>query len=117
MLHIEPVEEVVTKRKLVIEIDEDEIAKILVDPRGFQKELRKQKSKWYGPAAYMNNGHVRAKKAKAARKATENKSGKVSGVKCPKCHMIFKRLGRHASTCTGNKDPLSSARVPSPLDE
>lgn len=109
MLHIEPIEEVITKRKVVVEMDEDEIAKILVDARNFQKELRKQRSKWYGPAAYMNNGQVRAKRAKAARKATHpkavKKSGKVRGVKCPKCHRVFKALGRHASTCTGNNDP------------
>jgi hypothetical protein len=117
MLHIEPIEEVITKRKLVIEIDEDEIANILTDARTFQKELRKQRAKWYGPAGWKLNGHVPARAKRVAKNAAEKKSGKVRGVKCPKCHKVFKALGRHSATCTGNKDPLASARVPSALDE
>jgi|MudIll2142460700_1097286.scaffolds.fasta_scaffold00120_21 hypothetical protein len=117
MLHIEPIEEIVTTRKLVVTLDEDDIAKILVDPRAFQKALRQEKSKWNGVRqSWSDTGHATTG-AKRSRKTAEKKSGKVRGVKCPKCHKVFKALGRHAATCTGNKDLFASVRAPSPLDE
>src|SRR5512139_3714334 len=98
MLHIEPIEEVITKRKLIVEIDEDEIAKILVDARPFQKQLRQERAKWSGSRAVRKAVHPKAVK----------KEGKP-GVKCPKCHKVFKALGRHLSVCTGDKDPFGAA--------
>jgi hypothetical protein len=116
MLQIEPIEEVITKRKLIVTIDEDEIAKILVDPRPFQKMLRKQKTAWSGTHRnWASDGH--ATRPQRARKAAEKKTVKIRGVKCPKCHKVFKALGRHVASCTGGKNPLASVRVPSPLDE
>lgn len=108
MLHIEPIEEVITKRKLIVEIDEDEIAKILVDARPFQKQLRQERAKWsQSRAAFSLNGDHPHRK-RAVRKTVEKKLGKP-GVKCPKCHKVFKALGRHLSVCTGDKDPFGAA--------
>lgn len=116
MLKIEPIEEVITKRKLIVEIDEDEIAKILVDARPFQKQLRQERAKWSsGHGAFSLNGHQPHRK-RAVKKASEKKSGRVRGVRCPKCYRVFKRLGRHVQTCTGQVDPLVAAGR-SPLDE
>lgn len=66
MLKIEPIEEVVTTRKLIVTIDEEEIAHILVDPRDFQKALRQQKRNWNGHSTWSETGHA----TRAARKTS-----------------------------------------------
>ena len=117
MFQIEPIEEVITRRKVMVTLDEDEIAKVLVDPREFQKALRAQKTAWNGHrSVWSATGHANARRA--AKKATRPKAAekKMTGVKCPKCHKVFKKLGRHVASCTGNRDPLASA-LPSALEE
>ena len=110
MLQIEPIEKVITQRSLVVTMDEEEIAKILVDARPFQKALRQQKSAWY------HNGAWQARETKTIHPKDVVKKAGTRGVKCPKCGKSFKALGRHLSVCMGNKD-LFGAAERSPLDE
>ncbi len=115
MLDVKPIEEVVTKRSVVITLDEEEIAQVLVDPRGLQKALREQKHLWNGNGTvWSETGHAstrastKAQPKRAGLKAAQKKMNE-KGQRCPKCKRIFKRLGRHVSTCTGKIDAFDSA--------
>jgi hypothetical protein len=121
----ETVTETITKHVVVLSLNEDDIAQILVDPRPLQKHLREVKSAWHqGESAWSATGHAdrrpRNGKAKRAGKTAEKKSrglprGGRSGAPaqiCPHCRDSFKRLAKHLPACPERPgasvtDPLS----------
>jgi hypothetical protein len=104
MLQIEPIEEVVTKRKVVVTIDENEMAKILVDARPFQKMLRKQKSAWRddGRSTWSASGHAdgNSRTKKQAAQVAQKGKGRLQ---CQwGCGKRFQQAGwkaRHEEIC------------------
>jgi hypothetical protein len=85
MYNIEPKQTTVIHRSVVITLDEDEIAQILVDPRKFQKELRSVKSMWSNSVStWSATGQ--------APKASEKKMGRGRTPKIP-CEVCGKLVG------------------------
>ncbi len=106
MLQIEPIEEVVKQRRVVVTIDEDDIAKILVDPRPFQKMLRKQKSAWNGGhSTWSATGHAdgRSRTKRNGKKVAKSGPKAQGRLKCQwGCGKRFKQEGwkvRHEQEC------------------
>ncbi len=103
MFIIEPKTETIVKHSVVVTLDEEEIASILVDPRAFQKNLRQIKKLWSKRSAWSHTGHADQRHTRI-KKESEKKSGGLET--CPKCGLTFKRLASHLRACQG-PDPLA----------
>ncbi len=116
MLTIETKRETVVKYSLHIELDLDEINKILVDPRDFQKQLRTFRNS-FSPkrSTWSTDGHAHGdppNKVRSKKTAPAKAGGEF--VECPKCHEMFKPRGLmiHLRSCTGESaSPRSAASV------
>ncbi len=104
MFTIEPKTETIVKHSVVVTLDEEEIASILVDPRAFQKHLRQIKRLWSKRSAWSKTGQADQRPGRRAKKDAEKKSGGLET--CPKCGLTFKRLASHLRACQG-PDPLA----------
>ena len=107
MWQIEPKRETVVKYSVVVTLDLDEINKILVDPRDFQRELRTLRNS-FAPrrATFANDGHAHGDPPNK-KHSKKNGSASVKSQRCPKCKRVFTRLAKHTPYCQG-PDPLAS---------
>ena len=114
MWSIEPHREEIVKYSVTVTLDEDEITKILVNPKDFLAQLRSIRAQWHRGASWAATGHASLNGHKPRKVVAKNAAGKRLW-RCPKCHKFFRSPGRHLAACRGEKDPL--ARSALPVDE
>lgn len=114
MFTIEPKRETIVKYSVTVTLDEEEIARILVDAKPFQAQLRGIRSGWHARVRWTTipkKNSARGGRPKGPKHFKEPVAGRLTP--CPKCGQKFKRLARHLVSCDG-RDPLS---LPTPAGE